>query len=69
MSAVLVEDLTEQQDSHNQETASPKSQSEKEDPPDTPPHTEPKDDGDTCDASQQGSNLSDNRQERDKDGE
>ena len=71
MSAVD-EDLTEQQASQDQDTASQKSQSEKEDPPDSPPHAEPKGDEDTCDASQQGSNLSDDRQEciiMDKDGE
>ena len=69
MSAVSDENLTEQQDSQDQETASQKSKSEKEDPPDSPPHVEPKDDGDTRDASQQGSNLNDSRQEQDKDGE
>ena len=69
MSAVSDENLTEQQDSQDQETASQKSQSEKEDPPDSPLHIGPKNDRDTCDASQQGSNLNDSRQEQDKDGE
>ena len=62
MSAVSDDDLTEQV-SQGQKTASQKSQSKKEDPPDSPPHTEPKDDGDTCDTSQQGYNLNDNQQE------
>ena len=66
MSAVLDEDLMEQQDSQDQEIASPVSQSEKEDPPDNPPRMEPKDDEDTCDAYQQRSNLSANPQEQDK---
>ena len=69
VSAVSDEDLTKQQHTQDQETASQKPQSEREYPPDSPPHTEPKDDGGTCDASQQGYNLSDDRHSiMDKDG-
>ena len=59
------EDLTEQQDTLE------KSESEKGVPTEDPPlHTEPKDNEDTCDASQQVSILSDNEHEdMDKDGE
>ena len=57
-------------DSQDQDTASQKSQSEKEDPPDSPPHVEPKDDEDICDVSQQRSILSDDQINiMDKDGE
>ena len=65
------EDLTEQQDTLDQDVASQKSESEKGVPTEDPPlHTEPKDNEDTCDASQQVSILSDNEHEDiDKDGE
>ena len=65
------EDLSEQQDTLDQENASQKSQSEKEVPTEDPPlHTKPKDSKDIYDASQQGSVLSDNQHEDvNKDGE
>ena len=69
------EDLMERQDTLDQDIAiSQKFESEKEVPTGDPPlHTEPKDNEfeDTCDASQQGSNLSYSQLEKDmdKDGE
>ena len=63
MSADLDGGLTEEQNSQDQEiiNTSPR---EKGDPPHTPQHTEPEDDGDTQDVSQQRANLSDTQQER-----
>ena len=62
MSADLDGGLTEEQNSQNQEIINT-SPSEKGDPPHTHQHTEPEDDGDTQDVSQQRANLSDTQQE------
>ena len=65
------EDLTGQQDTLDEEIASQISASEEGVPTEDPPqHIEPIDNEDTCDASQQGSNLSGNQlEDMDKDGE
>ena len=65
------EDLTGQRDTLDEEIASQISESEEGVPiEDSPQHTEPQDNKDTCDTSQQGSNLSSNQHEdMDKDGE
>ena len=60
-----------QQHTLDEEIASQKSESEEGVPKeDSPQHTEPQDNKDTCDTSQQGSNLCDNQlEDMDKDGE
>ena len=65
------EDLMGQQDTLDEEIASQKSESEERVPAEDPPqHTESQGNEDTCDASQQGSNLSGNQlEDMDKDGE
>jgi hypothetical protein len=66
LSAVSGEDLTEQQDTLDQENASQTSHSERVDPTEDPQHTEPEDIVGSCDASQQRSNLCDNQQDDNK---
>ena len=62
------EDLTEQEDTLDQEITSQKSESEEGVPTEDPPlRTEPQDNEDTCIASQQGSNNQ--HKDMDKDGE
>ena len=61
VSVDLDEGLTEEQNSQDQEIIDT-SPSEKGDPPHSPQHTEPEDDGDTQDISQQGANFNDTQQ-------